>query len=59
MKCKPGTKVPTSGIYWCSVCKTPDHFAAGQDFPNCRNMCGRGYWEFVEEDMEPDSGGTQ
>jgi len=53
MKCKPGTKVPTSGIYWCSVCKTPDHFAAGQDFPNCRNMCGRGYWEFVEEDMEP------
>jgi hypothetical protein len=36
------------------VCKLPDRFAAGQQFPECRNMCGRGHWELVEkQDADP------
>ncbi|MBZ5727821.1 MAG: hypothetical protein LAP87_22855 [Acidobacteriia bacterium] len=49
MKHRPGATVPVSGIYWCSVCKLPERFTAGQQFPECRNMCGRGLWELVEE----------
>jgi len=39
---KPGTKAPSTGIYWCSVCKTPAQFTKDQDLPECRNKCGRG-----------------
>jgi hypothetical protein len=46
---KPGATVPTTGIYWCTVCKTPEQFTEGGKFPACRNMCGKGYWELVEE----------
>jgi hypothetical protein len=49
---RPGSTVPTSGIYWCSVCKTPERFAAGQQFPQCKNMCGRGAWQLVEDEPE-------
>ncbi len=45
----PGTDVPADGIYWCTVCKTPEELKKGQQFPECRNMCGRGRWELVEE----------
>ncbi len=44
----PGTEAPQSGIYWCSVCKTPAQFKAGEPLPTCKNMCGRGRWEFVK-----------
>jgi len=43
----PGTAAPQSGIYWCSVCKTPVQFKAGEILPVCKNLCGRGNWEFV------------
>lgn len=46
---KVGTTVPQSGIYWCTVCKTPAFFEQGGIFPPCRNMCGKGAWEFVEK----------
>ncbi len=44
---QPGTPAPQSGIYWCSVCKTPVQFAKGEIMPTCKNLCGRGRWEFV------------
>ena len=50
MATKPGTAAPASGVYWCSVCKLPAHFTAGQALPMCRNKCGRGNWELVRED---------
>jgi len=46
---QPGTAVPQTGIYWCSVCKTPAQFKAGETLPTCKNLCGRGKWEFVKE----------
>ncbi len=46
---KPGTTASKSGIYWCSVCKTPQEFKAGEVLPECKNKCGRGNWEFVKE----------
>lgn len=52
MSHKPGTTVPTTGAYWCSVCKTPEKFTAGQEFPECPNMCGRGRWELVQPQPE-------
>jgi hypothetical protein len=48
MAFSPGTEAPQSGIYWCSVCKTPAQFKAGEQLPTCRNLCGRGRWEFVK-----------
>ncbi len=47
----PGTKAPKSGVYWCSVCKTPAQFKQGQELPQCKNLCGRGKWEFVAESV--------
>jgi hypothetical protein len=44
-----GTAAPKSGVYWCSVCKTPAKFEAGAKLPECKNLCGRGRWEFVQE----------
>ncbi len=44
-----GAAVPASGIYWCTVCKTPEQLTAGDSFPECRNMCGRGSWEPVKQ----------
>ena len=49
MNHKPGTPALETGIYWCSVCKLPQRFAAGQQLPECPNMCGRGSWEFIEK----------
>ena len=49
MTYKPGTEAPATGIFWCSVCKTPQQFSAGQTLPGCPNMCGRGSWELVEK----------
>jgi hypothetical protein len=49
---KPGATVPQTAIYWCTVCKLPERFTAGEKFPACRNMCGKGYWELVEEQPE-------
>jgi hypothetical protein len=46
---QPGVAAPKSGIYWCSVCKTPAKFAEGETLPTCKNLCGRGKWEFVQE----------
>ena len=48
MASKPGTPAPQSGYYWCSVCKLPAQFEAGQTLPACKNKCGRGAWEFVK-----------
>lgn len=56
MNAKPGTDAPATGIYWCSVCKTPRRFDRGQQLPACLNMCGRGTWELVEE-QEKNAGG--
>ena len=44
---QPGTPAPQSGIYWFSVCKLPVQFKEGQPLPTCKNLCGRGKWEFV------------
>jgi len=52
MNHKPGTTVPQTGIYWCTVCKLPQSFAAGQEFPACKNLCGRGHWQLVEQKGE-------
>ena len=52
MTYRPGATVPETGIYWCSVCKTPASFNKGQEFPECRNMCGRGHWEKAPEHKE-------
>ncbi len=49
MSHRPGAIVPVSGIYWCSVCKSPERFETEQEFPQCLNQCGRGNWELVEE----------
>jgi phosphoglycolate phosphatase len=49
MNQRPGAAVTTSGIYWCTVCKLPQTFTAGETFPECRNMCGRGMWQLVEK----------
>ena len=48
MNYRPGTEVPASGIYWCTVCKLPVRLQAGEKFPECRNMCGRGLWQLVK-----------
>jgi hypothetical protein len=53
MNHRPGATVPVTGIYWCTVCKLPEAFTAGQPFPECRNMCGRGLWRLVEEQKPP------
>jgi hypothetical protein len=53
MTYKPGSTVPATGIYWCSVCKTPGEFTVGREFPECPNMCSRGRWEEVK--IEPES----
>jgi len=51
---RPGSTVPDTGIYWCTVCKSPELLDAGQPFPECKNMCGRGYWQLVEKsEREP------
>jgi len=52
MTYKPGTHAPATGIYWCSVCKTPKSFTSGETLPPCPNMCGRGSWELVETQEE-------
>lgn len=49
MTYNPGSPVPATGIYWCSVCKRPEHFREGEPFPACQNMCGRGRWELVRQ----------
>jgi hypothetical protein len=46
---RPGATVPATGIYWCTVCKLPAEFTAGDQFPECKNMCGRGTWKLVRE----------
>ncbi len=53
MNYRPGAIVPVSGIYWCTVCKTPERLTEGQEFPACRNLCGRGNWELVEKQTDP------
>lgn len=49
MTYRPGATVPATGIYWCTVCKLPAQFTAGETFPECTNLCGRGTWKLVEE----------
>ena len=53
MNDKPGTKVETTGIYWCTVCKSPARFNEGDSFPTCKNLCGRGNWHLVEAQPRP------
>jgi hypothetical protein len=53
MNHRPGAIVPVTGIYWCSVCKTPQRFSEQQEFPPCPNLCGRGLWELVEDQGGP------
>ncbi|MGH9491328.1 MAG: hypothetical protein ACRD17_12520 [Terriglobales bacterium] len=55
MAIKPGATAPETGIYWCSVCKLPGHFTAGQVLPECRNKCGRGGWDFIRAQPAPGS----
>jgi hypothetical protein len=50
---KPGTEVPEDGVYWCTVCKRPERFRKGEKFPECKNMCGRGYWQLVKTPAQP------
>jgi hypothetical protein len=49
---KPGTQAPVTGIYWCTVCKRPERFSEGEQFPPCKNMCGRGRWQLVQADQK-------
>ncbi len=51
MNHRPGDLIPKTGFYWCTVCKTPQRFIEGQIFPECSNMCGRGLWKLMEEDV--------
>jgi hypothetical protein len=44
----PGSEVPATGIYWCTVCKLPRKFSAGERFGECPNLCARGLWQLVE-----------
>ena len=44
---KAGSVAPLSGYYWCSVCKAPAHFEAGDRLPHCPNKCAKGDWEYV------------
>jgi hypothetical protein len=53
MNHKPGDTAPATGVYWCTVCKRPARFAAGQTLPECENMCGRGMWELKKAEGEP------
>ncbi len=53
MTYQPGTKAPENGIYWCSVCKLPARFEKDQELPACRNKCGRGRWELVKTEEQP------
>ena len=53
MNHKPGTEVPSNGVYWCTVCKKPERFEQGQKFPECKNLCGRGYWQLVKAPEKP------
>ena len=55
MNHKPGTAVPAAGIYWCTVCKTPQRFSEGQTFPECPNMCGRGLWKPAPKPPQKDA----
>ena len=50
MSSRPDSTVPATGIYWCSVCKTPLRFDAGAPFPVCPNLCARGHWELVRKE---------
>jgi hypothetical protein len=52
MTYRPGATVPATGIYWCTVCKLPAQFTAGERFPECKNMCGRGAWKLVQDYSE-------
>jgi hypothetical protein len=56
MTYRPGDAVTVTGIYWCTVCKLPAQFTAGDQFPGCKNMCGRGAWKLVQEADEPEPG---
>jgi hypothetical protein len=47
MAYEPGSEAPQTGIYWCSVCKLPVQFKTGETLPKCKNLCGRGKWEFI------------
>jgi len=49
MNHKPGTTVPETGVYWCTVCRAPQRFQCGETFPGCKNLCGRGLWHKVEQ----------
>lgn len=49
MTYKPGTAVPETKIYWCTVCKLPRKLTKDENFPECENMCGRGRWEPAED----------
>lgn len=53
MSHKPGTTVTETGIYWCTVCKSPQSFNTGDHFPPCKNLCGRGNWEKVGQPEKP------
>jgi hypothetical protein len=51
---KSGTEVPETGVYWCTVCKKPARFEKGTQFPECKNLCGRGYWQLVKAGEKPE-----
>jgi hypothetical protein len=51
---KSGAEVPETGVYWCTVCKKPARFEKGKLFPECKNLCGRGYWQLVKAGEKPD-----
>ncbi len=57
MTYKPGSPAPSTGIYWCSVCKLPAAFEKEQTLPECKNKCGRGRWELVRtaEEKQPEA----
>jgi len=55
MRHKPGTKVPVTGIYWCSVCKRPASFNKDDEFPRCPSRCGRCLWELVRKSEQEES----
>ena len=54
MNHKSGAEVPQTGVYWCTVCKKPARFEKGKRFPECENLCGRGYWQLVKASEKPE-----
>lgn len=56
MNSNPGADVEVTGIYWCTVCKTPAAFDQGTVFPTCPNLCSKCRWHLVKSSQAEEKG---